>query len=60
MTVCYSFHIEGITLGAREEVDEVAGGVGGMCADRIGEIGDRASERQAAEVNLKLFIHIEF
>ena len=44
------FHIEGITLGAGEEVDEVAGGAGGMDADGIGEIGDRASEGQAAGV----------
>ena len=28
-------HIEGITLGAGEEVDEVAGGAGGMGVDRI-------------------------
>ena len=29
-------HIEGITLGAVEEVDEVAGGAGGMGVDGIG------------------------
>ena len=34
-------HTEGITLGAGEEVDEVAGGASGMGADRI---GNRASE----------------
>ena len=43
-------HIEGITLGATEEVHKVAGGAGGMGADRIGEVGDRASEGQAAGV----------
>ena len=43
-------HIEGITLGGGEEVDEVAGGAGGMCVDRINEVGDRASEEQAAGV----------
>ena len=39
--------IEGITLGAGEEVDEVDGGAGGMGVDGIGEFGDRASEGQA-------------
>ena len=43
-------HIEGITLGAGEEVDEVAGGAGGVGVDRIGEVGDRASEGQVAGV----------
>ena len=43
-------HIEGITLGAGEEVDEVAGGAGGMGVDRIGEVDDWASEGQAAGV----------
>ena len=33
-------HIEGIILGAGEEVDEVAGGPSGMGMDRIGEVGD--------------------
>ena len=28
-------HIEGITLGAGEEVDEVAGGASGMGVDRM-------------------------
>jgi hypothetical protein len=41
-------HIEGITLGAGEEVNEVVGGASGMGVDRIGEVGDRASEGQAA------------
>ena len=45
-----SAHIEGITLSAGEEVDEVAGGAGGMGVDGIGEVGDRASEGQAAGV----------
>ena len=43
-------HIEGITLGAGEEVGEVAGGASGMGVDRIAEVGDRASEGQAAGV----------
>ena len=30
-------YIEGITLGADEELDEVAGGGSGMGEDRIGE-----------------------
>ena len=42
-------HIEGITLSAGEEVD-VAGGAGGMDVDGIVEVGDRASEGQAAGV----------
>ena len=46
-TISSLAHIEGITLSAGEEVDEVAGGAD---ADRIGEIGDRASEGQAAGV----------
>ena len=44
-------HIDGIILGAGEEIDEVAGGASGMGADRIGEINDRASEGQAAGVH---------
>ena len=40
-------HIEGITLTAGEEVDEVAGGAGGMGVDGIGEVGDWTSEGQA-------------
>ena len=43
-------HIEGITLGAGEEVDEVTGGVSGMGVEGIGDVGDRASEGQAAVV----------
>ena len=43
-------HIEGIALGADEEVDEVARGANGMGVDRIGEVGDWASEGQAAGV----------
>ena len=47
----FSFtHIQGITLDAGEEVDEVAGGVGGMSVDKRGEVGDRASEGHAAGV----------
>ena len=42
-------HVERITLGAGEEV-EVAGGTSSMGVDRIGEVGDRASEGQVAGV----------
>ena len=43
----FSFtHIEDITLGTGEEVDEVAGGASAMDVDRIGE----DSEGQAAGV----------
>jgi hypothetical protein len=44
-------HIEGITLGAGEEVDEGAGEASGMGAIRIGEVGDRVRERQAAGIH---------
>ena len=43
-------HVEGITLGAGEEVDEVTGGAASMGVDGIGEVGDRAVERQATGV----------
>ena len=44
-------HIKVITLGAGEEVDdEVVGGACGMGVERIDEVGDRASEGQAAGV----------
>ena len=47
----FSFaHIEGITLGTGEEVDEVAGGPSGMGVDGIGELGDRTRERQVTGV----------
>ena len=49
-TISSLAHIEGITLSADEEVDEVAGGASGMGVDGIGEVDDRASERQAAWV----------
>ena len=49
-TVFSLSHIEGITLGASVEVDEVAGGARGMDAGRVGEVGDRASEGQAVGV----------
>ena len=40
----FSFpYIEGITLGAGEEVDEVVGGASGIGVDRIGEVGNRAA-----------------
>ena len=45
----FSFHhIEGITLGAGEEI--VIGGANDMGVDRIGGLGDRSSERQTAGV----------
>ena len=34
-------HLEGITLSAGEEVDEVAGGASDMGVDGIGEVGDQ-------------------
>ena len=43
-TISSLANIEGITLGAGEEVDEVAGGTSGMGVDRIGEVGDRTSK----------------
>ena len=46
-TVPSRSHVEGITLGAIEEVDEVARGAS---VDGIGEVGDWASEGQAAGV----------
>ena len=49
-TVSRLTHIEGITLGAGEEVDEVARGASGMGTDWIGDIGDRVSEGQSAGV----------
>ena len=36
--------------GASEDVEEIAGGANGMDVDRIGEVGDSASEGQAARV----------
>ena len=42
-------YIERVTLGAGEEVDEVAGGASGMGADRLGRLV-MASEGQAAGV----------
>ena len=48
--------MEGITLGASDELDEVAGEACGMGVDRIGEIGDRANEGQAAVVYGACFI----
>ena len=47
-TISSLAHIKRITLGAGEEVDEVVGGASGMGVDGIGEVGDRASEGQAA------------
>ena len=47
----FSFtHIEGITLGAGEEVDDVGEGATGMSEDRVGEVGSSASEREAVGV----------
>ena len=34
-TILGLFHIAGFTLGAGEEIDEVAGGTSGMGVDRI-------------------------
>ena len=48
-TILISTRIEGITLGAGEEIDEVAGGANDMGMDRI-EVGDWAREGQAAGV----------
>ena len=39
-------------LCAGEEADEVAKGASGMGVVRIGEVGDRASEGQAAGISL--------
>jgi hypothetical protein len=43
-------HIECITVGADEEVDEVAGGASGKCVNKICEVDDRTSEEQATGV----------
>ena len=45
-TVFIFAYIEGIRL----DIDGVAGGTRGMGMGRIGEVGDRASEGQAARV----------
>ena len=37
-------------MGADEEVDEVAGGASSMGVDRVGKLGAKASEGQAAGV----------
>ena len=47
-------HIEGIPLSAGEEVDEVAGGASGMGVDRIGEVGNRASEGHINKKEIKV------
>ena len=44
------YHKEGITLGAVEEIDEVAGGASGMGVDRIGKVDDKASEGEPTGV----------
>ena len=49
-TIFSLHHIEGITLDAGEQVDEVAGGASSMGVVGIGEIGDRAREGRAAKV----------
>ena len=49
-TVFSYTHIEGIKLGTDEELDEVAEGATNMGVDRIGEVGDRASEGQTVGV----------
>ena len=43
-------HIEGISLCADEEFDEVPGVASGMGVDRIGKTGDRDSEGQSTRV----------
>ena len=43
-------HIEGITLGTSEEVDEVAGGASCIGTDRTDEFIGRASDGQVAVV----------
>ena len=43
-------HVEGITLVAGKAVYEVAGGASGMGVGRVDEVGDRASEGQAARM----------
>ena len=50
MAIYSSAHLKGITLGAGEEVYEVAGGESGMGLDGIGEVGDQSGEGQAAGV----------
>ena len=49
-TVFSLSNIEGITLGASEEIDKNAGGARGIGVNRIGEVGDRASEGHVAGV----------
>ena len=44
----FSLCLEGITMSAGEEVDLVAGGASDMGVDRIGEVGDRASEESSS------------
>ena len=58
-TIFSLFHIEGITLCAGEEIDEVAGGASGIGVDRIVEVCDRTSEGQAVEVYGADFIYVE-
>ena len=43
-TIFSFIHIEGITLGISEKVDEVAGGAKCISVDRIGEVGGWASK----------------
>ena len=49
-TVFSLSHIEGITLGEGEDIDNFPGGAGGWDVGRICEAGDRASEGQAVGV----------
>ena len=53
-TIFSFIHIDD-TLGASEEVDEVARGASGMGEDRVGEAGRRASEEQSAGVYVSGF-----
>ena len=53
--IIFGFAHKGITLGAGEEVDEVAGWASGIGVDRIDEIGDRVGEGQATGVYGMMF-----
>ena len=41
LTISSLAHIEGITLSAGEEVDEVTGGASGMGVEKIDEVGNQ-------------------
>ena len=50
-TVSSLSHIEGITLGAGEEVDEVAGGASGIGVDRIGDRAKNSYSHRRLQIN---------